>query len=147
MKLASVVPAIGLLGLLAPGGLSNADDWPQWMGPQRDNVWRESGIVEEIPEEGLPVLWRAPVHGGYAGPAVAGGRVYLMDYIRKSGDARNDPGLRNQLQGTERVLCFSADDGKLLWKYEYDRPYEISYPAGPRCTPTIDGDRVYALGA
>jgi hypothetical protein len=57
------------------------DDWPQWLGPQRDSVWREDGIVQRIPENGLPVLWRTKIGLGYSGPAVADGRVYLMDYL------------------------------------------------------------------
>ena len=56
-----------------------ADDWPQWLGPKRDGVWRESGIIEKFPESGLKVKWRVPVHAGYSGPAVSGGRVYLTD--------------------------------------------------------------------
>ena len=50
---------------------ARAEDWPQWLGPHRDSVWRETGIVERFPDEGLPVLWRVPVALGYAGPAVA----------------------------------------------------------------------------
>lgn len=124
-----------------------ADDWPQWMGPKRDAVWRESGIVDKFPADGLPVLWRVPVEGGYSGPAVANGKVYLTDYVKRAGDGSNDPGRRNQIQGTERVLCFDAKDGKLLWKHEYDCPYNISYPAGPRATPTVVGELVYTLGS
>ena len=48
-----------------------ADDWPQWMGPNRDDVWAETGIIEKFPESGLKMLWRKPVSGGFAGPAVA----------------------------------------------------------------------------
>ena len=53
-----------------------ADDWPQWMGPERDNVWRETGIVDKFPDGGPKVLWRPEVAGGNAGPAVAGGKVF-----------------------------------------------------------------------
>jgi len=123
-----------------------ADDWPQWLGPNRDSVWRETGIVERFSEDGPPVRWRAQVAGGYAGPAVAAGRVYVMDYVT-TGDRAPDPNSRSRLQGQERVLCFSAANGQLLWKHQYDCPYQISFPAGPRCTPTVDGDRVYTLGA
>jgi len=123
-----------------------ADDWPQWLGPQRDSVWRETGIVERFPDAGPPVKWRTPVAGGYAGPAVAAGRVYVIDYAT-SGDRTPDPNTRSKLLGQERVLCFSAADGQLLWEHQYDCPYGISFPAGPRCTPTVDGDRVYTLGA
>jgi outer membrane protein assembly factor BamB len=124
-----------------------ADDWPQWMGPTRDGVWQETGIVEKFPEEGLRVKWRVPIHGGYAGPAVAGGRVFVTDYVRTDGDASNDPGTKNELDGTERVLCLDAATGNELWKHEYDCPYKISYACGPRTTPAVDGDRVYTLGA
>ena len=50
-----------------------ADDWPQWMGPHRDNVWREQGILQAFPDGGPKVLWRSKVAGGYSGPAVADG--------------------------------------------------------------------------
>jgi outer membrane protein assembly factor BamB len=123
-----------------------ADDWPQWLGPRRDSVWRETEIIETFPPDGPPVRWRTPIAGGYAGPAVASGRVYVMDYVT-GGDRTPDPDNRSDLQGQERVLCLSAADGSLLWKHAYQRTYKISYPAGPRVTPTVDGDRVYTLGA
>lgn len=63
-------------GVLFPG-IVQADDWPQWMGPRRDSVWRETGIVDQFPEGGLEVRWRTPVELGYAGPAMAGGKVVL----------------------------------------------------------------------
>jgi outer membrane protein assembly factor BamB len=52
-----------------------------------------------------------------------------------------------ELAGRERILCLDAATGKLLWKHEYDCPYAISYASGPRCTPTVSGGKVYALGA
>lgn len=138
--------ALGLLGpTVAPR--CHGDDWPQWMGPRRDAVWRETGIVTTLPEQGLPVKWRVPVKGGYSGPAVADGRVYLMDYDRRAGELANAPNDRTALQGSERVLCLDAATGGLLWKHERDCPYSISYAAGPRCTPTIADGKVYALGA
>lgn len=128
------------------GVRSTADDWPQWMGPQRDNVWRESGLLAEIPAGGPRVVWRAPVAGGYAGPAVVGDRVYLMDYV--TADNVKVPNFeRKEFTGTERVLCLSAVDGTEIWKHEYPVKYEISYPAGPRCTPLVAGGKVYCLGA
>ena len=124
-----------------------ASDWPQWLGPQRDGVWREEGVVEKF--DGKPKLrWKAAVGGGYAGPAVADGRVFVLDrQLAKGQKNPANPFKRGQIPGTERVLCLNEVDGKLLWKHEYDCPYEVSYPAGPRCTPTVDGDRVYVLGA
>ena len=109
-------------------------------------MWREDGIIDSIPAGGLKVKWRVPIAGGYAGPAVADQRVYVMDYVTE-GDQTPSPDKRNVLQGTERLLCLNAESGELLWKHEYDCAYEISYPAGPRATPTVHGNRVYTLGA
>lgn len=130
------------------GGRSlSAQDWPQWQGPDRDGVWQEENLISKFPEGGPTVLWRKPVAGGYAGPAVSGGRVFLMDYQIRSGDPTPDPEKRNEIEGTERILCLDARSGEWLWEQAWDCPYRISYPAGPRCTPTVDGDRVYCLGA
>lgn len=123
-----------------------ADDWPQWMGPQRDNVWRETGLVDKFPENGPPVLWRAPVASGYAGPAVAGGRVFVTDYVSDD-ELKIGNFQRKEVNGTERVLCLEESSGKLIWKHEIEVTYAISYPSGPRCTPLVSGDRVYTLGA
>lgn len=133
--------------LLANCASTFADDWPQWMGEQRDGVWREPGVIDSIPASGLPVKWRVPVKLGYSGPAVADGKVFVMDYEPTDGEPKNDPGSAAQLSGNERLLCFDANTGKQLWKHSYPQPYSISYPGGPRCTPTVDGDRVYMLGA
>jgi outer membrane protein assembly factor BamB len=123
-----------------------ADEWPQWMGPQRDNVWREDGVLEALPAAGPRVVWRVPIAGGYAGAAVAGGRVFATDYATAA-DVKVANFERKTSTGTERVLCLEEATGKLLWKHEYPVTYTIAYPAGPRCTPTVDGDRVYTLGA
>jgi outer membrane protein assembly factor BamB len=130
--------------LLTPA--ARGDDWPQWLGPRRDSVWRETGIVDRFPEGGPRVLWRARVGYGYAGPAVSGGKVYVADY-QTDADVAGNPIARGKIDGTERVLCLDAADGKLLWKHEYPCRYEISYPAGPRCTPAVAGGKVYTLGA
>lgn len=122
-------------------------DWPQWMGPARDDVWSETGIVAEFPAGGPEILWRKPVHGGFAGPAVVGGKVYVTDYEKASGDDKPAPTKRNSLVGKERVLCLDARTGAELWTHEYPCDYTISYPAGPRCTPTVDEGRVFCLGA
>ena len=123
-----------------------ADEWPQWMGPQRDNVWREDGVLEALPAAGPRVVWRVPIAGGYAGAAVAGGRVFVTDYVTAA-DVKVANFERKTSTGTERVLCLDEATGQLLWKHEYPVTYTIAYPAGPRCTPTVDGDRVYTLGA
>jgi outer membrane protein assembly factor BamB len=131
---------------LVIASFAQADDWPQWMGPQRDNVWREEGLLEKFPEGGPKVAWRVPVAGGYAGPAVAGGRVFVTDYVTED-DVKVDNFDRKEFTGTERVLCLDEATGEVKWKHEYPVKYTISYPAGPRCTPIIDGDKVFTLGA
>jgi outer membrane protein assembly factor BamB len=123
-----------------------ADEWPQWMGPQRDNVWREDGVLDALPAAGPRVVWRVPIAGGYAGAAVAGGPVFVTDYVTAA-DVTVANFERKASTGTERVLCLDEATGQLLWKHEYPVTYTIAYPAGPRCTPTVDGDRVYTLGA
>jgi len=127
---------------------ARAEDWPQWFGPQRDGQWRETGLVERFPAAGPNILWRAPLGTGYAGPAVAGDRVYVMDFQRALDDAGQPRRpTREGLLGRERVVCLAAKDGRPEWRHEYDAPYTISYPTGPRVTPVVEGDRVYTLGA
>jgi outer membrane protein assembly factor BamB len=130
---------------LLVGNTLFADDWPQWLGPRRDSVWRESGIVEKLPTNGPPVRWRARVGGGYAGPSVANGRVYVAD--RQLVQAASNAADRSVTRSLERVLCLNETDGEVLWKYEYECPYTISYPAGPRVMPQVSQGKVYALGA
>jgi outer membrane protein assembly factor BamB len=140
------------LGVFCAGVLGGntlfADDWPQWLGPQRDAVWRESGIVAKFPTNGPPVRWRASIGGGYAGPVVANGRVYVADRRLAQGASNPaDPFDRGVISGGERVVCLSEADGQVLWKYEYECPYTISYPAGPRVAPLVSQGKVYTLGA
>jgi outer membrane protein assembly factor BamB len=125
-----------------------ADDWPQWLGPNRDGIWRERGILQTFPEGGPKVRWRMPVGAGYSGPAVAQGRVYLTDRKLKPGaPGQANPFDRGRIDGTERVLCLNEADGQLIWSHEYDSHYSISYAAGPRATPLVDGGKVFTLGA
>ncbi|MFM8271782.1 MAG: PQQ-binding-like beta-propeller repeat protein, partial [Gemmata sp.] len=140
---------LALALVVAGGSLAAGDDWPQWMGPKRDNVWRESGILEKFPKGGPKVLWRSPIAAGYSGPAVADGKVFVTDRVLAKG-AKNpeDPfDTENKIASTERVLCLDQKTGKELWKHEYECAYQISYPAGPRCTPLVSDGKVYTLGA
>src|SRR5215469_11971433 len=128
LSLSLLIPAV----LLSLPTLARADDWPQWLGPQRDGVWRETGILDRFPKGGPKVRWRTPLGGGYAGPAVAGGRVYVTDRVLAPGVRNPDnPFGRGKLAGKERVLCLDEATGKLLWEHAYDCTYTISYPAGP----------------
>lgn len=139
LRSVAVVRQLGfVLVLLLVGSEARCEDWPQWGGPNRDLVWREGGIADALPAvdpdtKMLPRAWTARIGSGYAGPAVAKGRVYVADRLAD--------------ENLERILCFDAETGEELWKHAYDAPYTISYPLGPRATPTVDGEHVYTLGA
>jgi len=123
-----------LLAMASPWPrVAPAADWPQWRGPDRLGVWSETGVVERFSGDALEPLWRTPIHPGFAGPAVAEGKVYVTDRLAE--------------KKLERVLCLDAGTGRMLWKHEYPCEYKrISYDSGPRATPTVDGDRVYTVG-
>ena len=140
------LPAGCLLALLLTTP-ARADDWPQWLGPQRDGVWRETGILDKFPAGGPKLLWKAPVALGYAGPAVAAGRVYVTDWAPNDGVRVPASGFSNaSLAGRERVHALDEKTGKVLWTHAYDCTYKVGYPGGPRTTPLVAGGKVYALG-
>src|SRR5262245_16589096 len=115
-------------------GTALADDWPQWHGPNRDGVWKETGILESFPPDGLAYRWRARIGPGYSAPVVAAGRVYVTD--------------RQRRPDVERVLCLDETTGKLLWAHSYPCDYEeLQYDSGPRASPTVHQGKVYSLGA
>ena len=128
-----------ILTLLVVAGAAtlSAEDWPEFRGEGRLGVWRETGILERFPEGGLEVRWRTPLHHGYSGPAVADGRVFVIDFERGRG-----------LEGIERLLALDENTGEILWETSWEANYAgVSWDEGPRATPTVDGDRVYAVGA
>ena len=134
----AIYVAVGITWAVAP---LLAEDWPQWRGADRLAVWYETGVVEALPDE-LTFTWRVPLGSGYSGPAVADGRVFITDW-------REDPDSRT-LDGTERALALDEHTGEVLWTHEWTTSYRmlsISYAIGPRATPTVDGDRVYVVGA
>ena len=142
------VVAFVLISLVVIVAVSaRADDWPQWLGPQRDGVWRETGILVKFPSNGPPLRWQTAIGAGYAGPAVADGRVYVTDRkLAPKGAASGHSSRRGAIAGTERVLCLREADGQILWSHEYDCPYDVDYPAGPRATPVVDQAKLYTLG-
>ena len=112
-----------------------ADDWPQWRGPRRDGVWREVGLVGRMPDGAIPLLWKVEIAGGYSGPTVADGRVYVSDRHVDGNDQY------------ERIHCFDSRDGDSLWSHRYERTYiDVAHDAGPRASVTIHDQRAYALG-
>jgi outer membrane protein assembly factor BamB len=110
-------------------------DWPQWQGPDRTAVSKETGLLKEWPKEGPPLAWRAKdVGGGYSTPSVAAGRVF---------------GMSNR--GNEEVVwALGEADGKELWVTRLGNAYSAQRmpqgKEGPACTPTVDGEFAYALG-
>ncbi len=144
-----LIGRLALLTLLPAATASlHADDWPQWLGPRRDGVWRETGIVETLPTNGVKFRWRTAIGGGYSGPAVVGGRVYVMDRQLATG-SKPPPNAfaRGEIPGSERILCLDESNGKILWQHAYDCAYTVSYAAGPRVTPAVADGKVYTLGA
>jgi outer membrane protein assembly factor BamB len=151
-----ILRCVLLFGGLAIGGAAAfvappsalGRDWPQWLGEDREGVWRETGLLERFPAGGPKVLWRAPLGPGNSGPAVAKGRVYVMDRRPALGaDGKPAPAEKGKSPGKERVVCLGAGDGKPLWEHAYDCPYSIAYRSGPRVTPLVHQGRVYTLGA
>lgn len=113
-----------------------AEDWPQWRGVNRDAVIQEQGLMKTLPAGTLPRRWSVPVGSGYSGPSVAKGLVFLTD--------RGPEGIDKEV---ERVLCFKADDGELVWEHTYDASYTVGYRAGPRASVTIHEDSAISVGA
>jgi outer membrane protein assembly factor BamB len=111
-----------------------AADWPQWQGPQRDAISKETGLLKEWPKDGPPLAWKVKgLGGGYSAPSVAGGRIFGMSY--RGGD--------------EVVWALDEKDGAEKWAVTIaPAAKDIGSPGqeGSRCTPTVDGDFVYALG-
>jgi outer membrane protein assembly factor BamB len=137
----------GAAMVVVPPGTFGAD-WPQWLGEDREGVWRETGLLKRFPIHGPKVLWRAPLGAGNSGPAVANGRVYVMDRQPALGaDRKRVPAKKRQTPGRERLVCLRAADGKPVWEHAYDCPYSIAYQSGPRITPLVHKGRVYTLGA
>ncbi len=120
----------------------HAEDWPQWRGADRLAIWTEDGIVDRFPEGGLKVTWRVPVKDGFSGPVVADGRVFVTDFEFLPDTRVAD--------GTERILALDEQTGDVLWTHGWETTYRNimgSYQAGPRATPSVDGNRVYVFGA
>lgn len=114
---------------------ARGEEWPRWRGPRGDGTWNGPKLVEQWPAEGLKQLWRHEIGGGFAGISVAQKKVVALD--RQTSPAE-----------VERVLCFSAETGELLWTQSWPVTYgKLDYGNGPRAAPTIDGNLIYVQGA
>ena len=108
----------------------NAQDWPQFLGPERNSTSPQKGILRTWPETGPEVLWTDSIGIGYGGPVVKDGKVYLLDRDDKVGD---------------NLRCFELSTGKELWNFAYDAPGEVMF-TGSRSVPAIDGNYIYSCG-
>lgn len=106
-------------------------DWPQYRGAERDGLSLETGLLTTWPASGPPELWRAPLGEGYSGIAAVGDRLYTM-YAR---------------DGEARLVCLAAGDGGEIWSVVLGKGFKEGHGNGPRSTPTVDGDLVFALSA
>jgi outer membrane protein assembly factor BamB len=106
-------------------------EWPQWRGPNRDGISKETGLLKQWPEQGPPLVWKATgAGGGYSSLSVANGRLYTM-------------GLRGD---SEFVIAFDIATGKEVWATPHGKAYRDSRGDGPRGTPTFEAGRLYSLG-
>ncbi len=112
---------------------TDGEDWPGFLGPRGDSKSTEVGLRAPWPETGLPIVWQRGVPTGYGAPSTSLGRLFQFER-----------------DGDEAVLlCVRAETGTELWRFRYPTTYEdlYGYDNGPRCSPVVDGGRVYILGA
>jgi len=107
-----------------------AQDWPQFMGPDRNGISKETGILKTWPAEGPKVVWSTDLGIGFGGPVIKAGKVYLLDRDDEQGDI---------------MRCYDLQTGKELWKYAYDAPGSVMFP-GSRSVPVVDDKHVYSCG-
>ena len=109
----------------------NGGDWPQWRGPNRDGISKETGLLKQWPAEGPPLVWKMTGAGrGYSSMAISNNRLFTM-------------GLRGD---REYVIAFDTTTGKQAWATSSGSAFRNDRGDGPRGTPTVDGDKVYSLG-
>ncbi|MGO9109683.1 MAG: PQQ-binding-like beta-propeller repeat protein [Thermoguttaceae bacterium] len=126
--------ALVLLSVTALAGSPESFDWPQWQGPDRNAVSKESGLLKEWTKDGPPLAWRVKgLGGGYSAPSIAAGRIF---------------GISNR--GDDEVIwALSEADGKTLWVTRLGPAFRVGMPQGnegPGCTPTVDGELLYVVG-
>jgi outer membrane protein assembly factor BamB len=121
-----------IAGLVVCGtfGILVAADWPQFLGPDRDNVSSETGLVKTFGKEGPKKLWTIDVGPGFGGAAIEGGMVYILDRVGEKGDV---------------LRCLDLATGEEKWSYAYDAPGKCQF-SGSRSTPLVDKDYVYTIG-
>jgi outer membrane protein assembly factor BamB len=127
----SMVLLLVLTTVVVKAAAQSAGEWPQWRGPNRDGISKETGLLTQWPAGGPPLAWKVTGAGkGYSSMSVSGGRLFTM-------------GLRGD---REYVVAFDVANGKELWATAHGAAFRNDRGDGPRGTPTVDGDRLYALG-
>ena len=121
---------IAAVSLFILGANVMAQDWPQYLGPERNSTSSQKNILRTWPQTGPEVLWTASVGIGYGGPVINDGKVYLLDRDDKVGD---------------NLRCLDLSTGKELWNFQYEAPGSVMFP-GSRSVPTVDGTHVYTCG-
>jgi len=112
-------------------GRAQASSWPNWMGERHDGISRETGWSTDWPEDGLKVVWQREIGIGFSSVSIAGGRLFSMGHS----------------EGIESVFCLDQTTGETIWAHAYpSKLIDNLYEGGPGATPTIDGERVYAVG-
>jgi outer membrane protein assembly factor BamB len=107
-----------------------AQDWSQYMGPNRNSTSDQKGILRSWPQSGPEVIWNVDVGIGFGGPVVKDGKVYLLDRDDKVGD---------------KLRCFDLASGKELWSFGYEAPGSVMFP-GSRSVPAFDNNKIYTCG-
>lgn len=121
-----------LAGIAKGGGSTTGGDWPQWRGPNRDDVSQETGLLKKWPEGGPKRVWVNEDTGlGYSGFAISGGKLYTLGLYETD----------------EKVICLDAATGKKVWDATIGSIYNNNWGNGPRSTPTVSQGMVYSLGA
>ncbi|MEE8367418.1 MAG: PQQ-binding-like beta-propeller repeat protein [Thermoanaerobaculia bacterium] len=134
-----VVSVVGVMGGQTAKGEDPAAYWPQFRGPDRNGISRETGLDDSWPEGGPEEVWRRPVGPGFSAISVVGDRFYTA----YSDDA--EVGEDDELTGTEFVAAFEVATGKEIWRRDVGSKLFDEFGNGPRSTPTVDGDTLFTL--
>jgi outer membrane protein assembly factor BamB len=110
----------------------DGSDWPCFLGPTGDSISTEKGVLTHWPKTGPRIVWHQKLGEGYGMPTISRGRLFLFERV---GDSA-------------RLRCCKSETGEALWSFEYPTDYQdlYGYSGGPRCSPVVDGDRVYIYG-
>lgn len=129
MRFALLLCAVALVPSASAQESAARIDWPQFRGPNRDGISPEVGLLQQWPDGGPPELWRVPLGSGFSAVSIVGDRAFTM-FGR---------------DGQTWLAALDVADGSTVWEIRFDEMYRNGQGDGPRATPTVDGDRVYAL--